>query len=210
MVRRLELTLLIALPLLVLAACNRQATGNGAASSGAPTGRSPAAIRAAEAGDADDAKGLANAAAAPVAATPSVGRCHGDECSWFRIESKTLVREEASGILYRLSVLGGSAPDEENPRIRWDRAPHDVFVFCSRRLPAVILPVDGALQVDVLDFVTGRSGPYVTSANIYAATCHPGEDWASDGFAGRHGYQVQDADREVSLARPEDIFAAVR
>ena len=198
------------LALLVLAACNQQAAGNSATAGGAPSGRSPAALRAAEAGDADDAKGLANAAAAPAAGTPHVGRCHGDECSWFRTERKSTVREEALGILYRLSVVGGTALDEENARVSWDRAPHDVFVFCSRRLPAVILPVDGALQVDVLDFVTGPSGPYETSANMYVDTCHPGEDWASDSFAARHGYLAQDAEREIDLARPEDIFAAVR
>ena len=202
----------IVLGLLVLAACDWPASGNGAAPAAAPYGRSPAAIRAAEAGDAEDAKGLANAAAVPAAvpATPHVGRCHGDECSWFRTESKAVVREAASGILYRLSVLGGTAADEENAAVRWDRRPHDVFVFCSRRLPAVILPVDGALQVDVLDFVTGPSGPYETSANLYVDTCHPGEDWASDGFAGRHGYSAQDADREVSLSRPEGIFDEAR
>lgn len=199
----------IALASFVLAACNQQASGNGASPAGAPPERSAAAIRA-ESGDAEDAKGLANTAAAPAAGTPHVGRCHGDECSWFRAESKHVVREEASGILYRLSVLGGSAPDGEDAAVRWDRRPHDVFIFCSRRLPAVILPVDGALQVDVLDFVTGPSGPYETSANMYVDTCHPGEDWASDGFARRRGYQEQDAEREITISRPENIFDEVR
>ena len=199
----------IALASFVLAACNQQASGNGASPAGAPPERSAAAIRA-ESGDAEDAKGLASTAAAPAAGTPHVGRCHGDECSWFRIQSKAMVREEASGILYRLSVLGGSAPDGEDAAVRWDRQPHDVFVFCARRLPAVILPVDGRLQVDVLDFAAGPSGIYETSANLYVDTCHPGEDWASDGFAGRHGYGPQDPDREVNLDRPEDIIDAAR
>lgn len=195
--------------LTLLAGCDQRAPGNLSSQENTAAERSPAAIRAAEAGDEADANRLADNAAAPVSAPPQMGRCHDDECAWFRTESRSVVRREASGILYRLSVLGGTAPDEENAQVRWARAPHEVFVFCSRRLPAVILPDNGVLQVDVLDFVTGPTGPYESSANLYVDICHPGEDWASEGFAQRHGYQVQDPEREIRLTRPDNIFGAL-
>jgi len=40
--------------------------------------------------------------------------------------------------------------------------------------------------------------------------CHPGEDWSAAGFAARHDYRAQDADREIALSRPEDIFRYAR
>jgi hypothetical protein len=109
-----------------------------------------------------------------------------------------------------LSLLGGTAPEGEDAAVRWDSRPHDVFIFCSPRLPAVILPDQGHLQVDVLDFVAGPPPYMETSAGLYVATCHPGEDWAADGFAARHGYRAQDAEREIALSRPEDIFRYAR
>jgi hypothetical protein len=66
------------------------------------------------------------------------------------------------------------------------------------------------LQVDVLDFVAGPPPFEESSASLYVRTCHPGEDWAATGFAARHGYGAQDADREIALSRPEDIFRYAR
>lgn len=149
------------------------------------------------------------AAFVPPAPAPELNSCHGGACSWSITRSSTLVRQDASGILYRLSLLGGSAR-EESSRIRWNRQPHELFIFCSRLLPAVILPVQGHLQVDVLDFVAGPPPVLESSASLYVRTCHPGEDWTADGFAARHGYRAQDDEREIALSRPEDIFRYAR
>ena len=119
----------------------------------------------------------------------------------------------ASVIVIGLAVLAiaamllvrRSAP-EGSHRISWNRQPHQVFIFCSRQLPATILPDEGRLQVDILDFVGGPSPPMESSAALYVRTCHPGEDWTADGFAARHGYRAQDEERELNLTRPEDIF----
>ena len=116
---------------------------------------------------------------------------------------------DSSGTLYRLSLRGGTAP-EGRSRIRWNREGHLVFIFCSARLPAVILPDHGHMQVDVLDFVAGPPPVEESSASLYVRTCHPGEDWSAPGFAARHGYRAQDADREIALTRPEDIFGYAR
>jgi hypothetical protein len=156
------------------------------------------------------ANALANAAAAPAVGAPQMGSCNGGECSWSRTQSSAVVRREASGILYRLSLLGGTAPEGEDAAVRWNRQPHEVFIFCSPLLPTVILPDEGHLQVDVLDFVAGPTPVLETSAELYVHTCHPGEDMAAEGFAARHGYRAQDAEREITLSRPEDIFGYAR
>jgi hypothetical protein len=149
-------------------------------------------------------------AAPSVLGAPQMGSCHGGDCSWSRMQSSSVVRQDASGTLYRLSLLGGTAPEGEDAAVRWNSRPHDVFIFCSTHLPAVILPDQGHLQVDVLDFVAGPPPYMESSAGLYVATCHPGEDWAADGFAARHGYRAQDAEREIALSRPEDIFRYAR
>jgi hypothetical protein len=150
---------------------------------------------------------------APIAAasaqTPQLNSCQGGDCSWSITRSRALVRQDATGILYRLTLLGGSAR-EGSSRVHWNRQPHEVFIFCSPRVPAVILPDEGHLQVDVLDFVAGPPPDLESSFSLYVRTCHPGEDWAAEGFAARHGYRAQDAEREIALTRPEDIFRYAR
>jgi hypothetical protein len=153
--------------------------------------------------------GIPATAAPPSAARPELNSCHGGQCSWSITRSRAIVRQEAGGTLYRLSLLGGGAREGSN-RIRWNRQPHALFIFCSRNLPAVILPDEGRLQVDILDFVAGPLPDLESSASLYVRTCHPGEDWAADGFAARHNYRAQDPDREIALSRPEDIFRYVR
>jgi len=157
--------------------------------------------------------GLIGAAIAPMSAAPAqapqLNSCHGGTCSWSITRGRALVRQDAAGMLYRLSLLGGSAR-EGSRRIRWNRQPHEVFIFCSARLPAVILPDEGHLQVDILDFVAGPPPYLESSAELYVRACHPGEDWAADGFAARHGYRAQDSEREIALTRPEDIFRYAR
>jgi hypothetical protein len=143
------------------------------------------------------------------AGTPELNSCEGGQCSWSITRSRVLVRQEGAGRLYRLTLLGGSAREGSN-RIRWNRGPHDVFVFCSPLLPAVILEDSGHWQVDVLDFVAGPPPVLESSASLYVRACHPGEDWSADGFAARHGYRAQDADREIALSRAEDIFRYAR
>ena len=148
-------------------------------------------------------------AAAEPAEAPRLNSCDGGQCSWSLIRSRSVVRQDGAGILYRLSLLGGSAR-EGSSRVRWNRQPHDLFIFCSPLLPAVILPDQGHLQVDILDFVAGPPPVLESSASLYVRTCHPGEDWSARGFAARHGYLAQDADREIALSRPGDIFRYAR
>jgi hypothetical protein len=159
------------------------------------------------------AMALAALIGAPVSAVPppasQLNACHGGQCSWSITRSRLLVRQDATGRLYRLSVLGGSAP-EGSRRIRWNREGHVLHIFCSPRLPAVILYDHGHWQVDILDFVAGPPPFEESSAALYVRTCHPGENMAAGGFAARHGYRAQDADREIALSRPEDIFGYAR
>jgi len=147
------------------------------------------------------------AAFAPPA--PQLNSCHGGDCSWSITRGQTVVRQDARGTLYRLTLLGGSAR-EGSRRISWNRAPHEAYIFCSRRLPAVLLAVDGAWQVDVLDFVNGPPPVLESSAALYVRTCHPGADWEADGFAARFGYAARDEEPDIHLTRPEEIFNYAR
>jgi hypothetical protein len=146
---------------------------------------------------------------APLAPGPQLNSCHGGECSWSITRDQAVVRQNARGILYRLTLLGGSAR-EGSHRIRWNRALHEAYIFCSRRLPAVILAVDGGWQVDVLDFVNGPPPVLESSASLYVRTCHPGADRDADGFAARFGYTAHEDTPDINLARPEDIFNYAR
>lgn len=140
---------------------------------------------------------------------PELGRCHMEECSWSLTKSRTVVRREVTGTLLRLSLLGGTSSnvnDDENAPIRWNAKSHTVYVFCSRRLPAVIMKTDAGFQVDVLDFVNGIPGALESSANLYARTCSPNADWNSDGFAERYGLPAVDDLSDVTINRPDEIF----
>ena len=160
------------------------------------------------------------AAQDPVAAEPLAGRCHMGECSWSRELGRETVRETPDGRLLRLRLLGGgsvmteegdyeSAYDERR-RIEWNDEPHEVFVFCSTRLPAVLFEIDGGLQVDVLDFVEGNPGYLESSSNLYIATCHGRAALEETDFAARHGYRSPPPVRELELPRPEEIFDRLR
>lgn len=158
------------------------------------------------------------AVASPAQGAAELNGCRMETCSWSITHSRDLVRRTDAGSLYRLSLLGGASehPDENYPEdsrgvtIAWNAAPHEVFIFCARQLPAVILPTDGRLQVDLLDFVNGPAGALESSAGLYTRVCHPGEDWAANGFAERFGYQARADEADIDIARPEDIFRFVR
>jgi hypothetical protein len=199
----------------LLGACTGASQANSAANAVAAA---PADWAAAGGAAANPVEAAAATPAAQIAGAAELNSCNRGECSWSVTRSQELVRSTAAGSLYRLSLLGGASehPDENYPesardvRIAWNAAPHEVFVFCARRLPAVILPGEGRLQVDVLDFVTGPVPALESSAAIYARVCHPGDDWTSEGFAERFGYQAREDEADIDIARPEDIFQRVR
>lgn len=140
---------------------------------------------------------------------PELGRCHMDECSWSLTKSRTVVRREVTGTLLRLSLLGGTssnANDDGNAPIRWNAKPHTANVFCSNRLPAVIMKTDAGFQVDVLDFVNGIPGALESSANLYVRICHPNDNWNSKGFAERNRLPDVSDFLDVTINGPEEIF----
>jgi hypothetical protein len=162
------------------------------------------------------------ATAAPVR-EPLLGNCHMDTCSYSREVGRETVREAPSGRLLRVSLLGGTqgdagddGPSDDAPII-WDRQPHDIFVFCSTALPAVMLPIAGQrlLQTDLLDFLGPDGIPDVltTSANLYFDICHGirGREWAdvAPGL-GYHPLAPALVESGIDIARPEDIFAHAR
>lgn len=163
------------------------------------------------------------AASSPADAEPLLGNCRMDSCSFSREISRETLRETRAGRLLRVTLLGGeqgeasdAGPDDEAP-IVWNRAPHDIFVFCSTRLPAVMMRVAGqhSLQVDLLDL----GGPeaitniLVSSANLYMDICHGlrGRE-LSEETAGLGYRPIAPALLEsgIGIERPEEIFNFVR
>jgi hypothetical protein len=141
------------------------------------------------------------------AASPQMheGRCHTGECSWSKELKRETVGAGPSGRLIRLNLLGGSS-DDHGSAIEWDREAHDVYVFCSLRLPTVLIPSDRGWQVDVLDFGRGVPGRLESSEGLYGDTCHPGdEQFPSNTNA--LGYDAIPEERtEVTISKPQDIF----
>jgi hypothetical protein len=161
----------------------------------------------------------------PKAVEPELGRCHMELCSWSLTKGRVVVRRNVAGMLIRLSLLGGTSRnntdgDYHNAHIHWNAKPHTVYVFCSKRLPAVLMKSDvppaaikasggyhfPPFQVDVLDFVNGIPGGLESSANLFVRTCYPNDDWTSDSFARRNGLPAFDELPEVTINSPEDIF----
>lgn len=143
-----------------------------------------------------------------------IGRCHMDSCSWSIELSRKTVQQRDGDRLVRLTLLGGTSEHSggEYPtlpgdaKIAWNKTPHELYVLCSRRLPAVIMVYDGQFQTDVFDFVNGPPGAQESAAEIYVDTCHKGQSWTNPTFARRNGYQALDEIPEISLKRPEEVF----
>ena len=162
------------------------------------------------------------AASAPMG-EPMLGNCNMDVCSYSRLVRRETLRETPAGRLVKATLLGGAqgdpsdaGPSEDAP-IVWNRAPHDIFVFCSTRLPAVMMRVAGrrTLQTDLLDL----GGPeaitdlLISSANLYMDICHGLRDRTLSEETAGLGYRpIAPALLEsgIDIERPEEIFDFVR
>jgi hypothetical protein len=154
---------------------------------------------------------------------PLLGNCHMDTCSYSRLVRRETLRESPAGRLLKVTLLGGTqgdasdaGPDDDAP-ILWDREPHDIFVFCSTRLPAVMMRVAGrrTLQTDLLD-LGGReaiSDLLVSSANLYMEVCHGLRDRDLAVETAGLGYRpIPRAllDSGIDIESPEEIFNFAR
>ncbi len=155
--------------------------------------------------------------AAPAAAPeqPRIGRCHMGHYSWFRIHSRTTMREADGGRLVRAMLTEGSSEHRNDryptsarrARIQWGTDQYDVYFLCSAARPFVIISGDSGWDTVPLDFVNGPAGATGAASAQYVAACHPGDDMNRAGFAARNGYRETSSIEPVRLARPEDIFA---
>jgi hypothetical protein len=152
-------------------------------------------------------------------AIPEIGNCHMGECSWSKTEEFAAAGKSPLGSLFRLELLGGVSEHEsvdEYPtsyspaiNIKWDEQSHTVYVFCSERLPAVLMKTDGTTQIDILDFTdpTGLPDVLTSSANLYSQTCHMNSaEWTKPNFASRFGYSSPAHYADLSLSSPTDIL----
>ena len=135
----------------------------------------------------------------PVSKKPRVGRCHMDDCSWFITKAREVIRANDEGSLIRLTLLGGLSANTDNvsPKdVKWDDRTYSVYVFCSKKLPAVLTENDGVYQVDVLDFVNGPPGALEASESIYESTCK---------LHNVAGWDPSDPP-DIKITQPMDIF----
>ena len=168
---------------------------------------------------AQSAQSASAAGANPITSGPQIGRCYSDGCTWFDIQSFEMIRETEDGALIRLTMReggsrSGSGPHPENARgvdIEWEGYTSSEYVFCSKKLPAMISSEDGgAAEATVLDLLQWGV-PTEVITNIYAHVCHNGERILDEGMAQRAGYRsMEGQDREISLPSPVAIFDHLR
>lgn len=140
------------------------------------------------------------------------GNCHMGVCIWSNILGIFVVKKDQDAELMQATVIGGSSPDtgiksSDRKQISWDGDSHQIYIFCSHDLPAVMVKDGDRWQVDILDFVQGIPDILNGSANIYSYACHGKLSlWSKAGFAERYGYKSP-IYNEVTVEKPEDIFS---
>lgn len=113
------------------------------------------------------------------AQTTRMGRCHMGECGWTREISRDFVGTSPRGYLVKLEILRGTStnprggPASKRP-VKWEKAPSETFVFCSKTLPALMFTLDGEFSVHLLDLYKGGSIPgyQESSLALYMDVCH--------------------------------------
>lgn len=152
----------------------------------------------------------------PITAGPVAGRCYPGGCQWFDIRTFEMVRETERAALIKISTREGEsthAMSADHPRssrgvlIEWGPY-HDVYVFCSRELPALLSQTEnGSYEVQRLDLIRGYV-PEELIATRYGHVCHPDGGMQDYGAAERLGYRaLRDGERgSFTLRSPEAIF----
>lgn len=138
------------------------------------------------------------------------GPCHMGECSWSKTLATATVANGKTGNLIRMDLLGGSSR-EGSRKIKWNAAPHSVYLYCSKRLPVVMIEEGGRYEVDVLPL--GNDLPTVlwSGAELYFRGCHNERNISVDitQLARGYGYAVpEDAGDQIptQLNAPEEIL----
>jgi len=147
------------------------------------------------------------------AGDPTLGRCHMDSCSWSKTMSKEEIASDERGRLIMLKLLGGSSQNDDNqkkPKIKWNKSPHNVYIFCSKKLPTVMMESEGELQVDVLDFWQGIPAVHESSANLYRETCHSGSGNISDEDLAKKFMYSPSPESDITISKPTEIFGYIK
>ena len=150
------------------------------------------------------------------ASIPRVGKCHMGDCAWSKELSRKVLKENDESKLFVLSLIGGSShhsdvsdyPNKFDKKlnISWNKKPHNIYVFCSKKIPSVMMKNGHSLQVDVLDFIKGPPGIMDSSASEYAFVCH-NRDYISPEIAERLGYnEIPENLNDISINSPVEIF----
>ncbi len=143
------------------------------------------------------------------------GRCHMDSCWWWKVASMETVRAEATGRLVK--VLARTTSEEfssdfvdqhgypGNPQstATWDVRPLEIYLFCSKTLPAVIEYDKYQRKYRVAIPFDNEGVPWGATegaANLYDHACNQGR-------AGTYAINPAYAEAEITLDVPEDILS---
>ena len=144
-----------------------------------------------------------------------MGRCHMDSCWWWKVASMETVRTRATGRLVK--VLARTTSEEfssdyvdqhgypGNPQsvATWDVRPLEIYLYCSKTLPAVIeydkdqRKYRVAIPFDNDGFPWGATEG---AANLYDHACNQGR-------TGTYAINPAYAEAEITLDVPEDILS---
>ena len=144
-----------------------------------------------------------------------MGRCHMDSCWWWKVASMETVRTGATGRLVK--VLARTTSEEfssdyvdqhgypGNPQstATWDVRPLEIYLFCSKTLPAVIEYDKNQRKYRVAIPFDNDGVPWGATegaANLYAHACNQGR-------AGTYAINPAFAEAEITLDVPEDILS---
>lgn len=141
-----------------------------------------------------------------------IQNCKMGGCTWQKLISHTIVREESNASLIRRILLNGysdHSEDDEYPEsydvgveIDWDKEPYKLLIFCAKHLPVVI----SNHNTQVLDF-NEIYGYQYSDANSYIVACHnePPFAWQNKNWASLNGYRDPIVS-EVSEVPAIDLF----
>ena len=144
-----------------------------------------------------------------------MGRCHMDRCWWWKVASQETVRSGVTGRLVKVmarttseefstdDVLQHGYPENPRSTATWDAQPMEVYLFCSKTLPAVIDFEQERRKYRVVIPFDNDGAPWgytEGSANLYVHACN-------DGQTATYTIKPAYAEAEIILDHPEDIFS---
>ncbi|AEG50225.1 hypothetical protein Sphch_2578 [Sphingobium chlorophenolicum L-1] len=144
--------------------------------------------------------------------------CHMGLCTYFKLVSSKMVGGSVEGDLYAATTWDGETYDGNDagydPILKWSIQPQTKYIFCSRRLPAVMYSIpEGGFSFSTLDFVAGVPHVQAGELILYQNICNEGKTIGEQEEAVAAGYEALEDKLDnlpEHLNSPSDIFRIAR